>query len=445
MRQWRWWLGAAATVVVVSAFVASRSDDVGSGGSAQATASTRVPSAPSVGIPVPDVTASQSPVTVSPVSPTGTPVPSSASGAVPPASQAATVAPGGASGVPPTPSPVPAAAPEGDRDQDAVPSTSRPGAAGPGTSVPPPGPGTTSPRPTATSSVPSTTGPAALPDTSEPDAGTSVVDQLGVANEAPRSGYDRSLFPHWSDLDGNGCTTRQDMLFASVRGFPQVDLFDSCVIVEGDWYSVYDGVLHAGQPGDLDVDHVVALAEAWDSGAWAWSEGTRRRFANDPDNLLVVTASSNRSKSDQDLGEWRPARRDAWCLTADITARIKARYGLSVDPAEARALRDMLAECDRSGTVTVPAPPVAAPSVPVVTTAAPVPSTAPPAIVPSAPCIDLNTASTSELEEIIHIGPSRAAEIVRLRPFASVADLDRVSGIGPSRLSDIVDQGRVCP
>lgn len=428
MRQWRWWLGAAATVVAVSAFVASRSDDVGSGGSAQATPSTRVPDAPSVSAPASSDTVSEGSVAASPGAPAMPPVASSNGGAGSPA-----------------PAPAPAAAPEGDRDQNAVPSTSRPGTTGPGTTSPPPGPGTTSPRPTATSSVPSTSGPAAAPGTSQPDAGASVVDQLSVSNEAPRAGYDRSLFPHWSDLDGNGCTTRQDMLFASVRGFPQVDLFDSCVIVEGDWYSVYDGVLHAGQPGDLDVDHVVALAEAWDSGAWAWSEGTRRRFANDPDNLLVVTASSNRSKSDQDVGEWRPARRDAWCLTADITARIKARYGLSVDPAEARALRDMLVECDRPGAVTVPTPPVATPSappVPVATTAAPVPPTAPP---PGAACIDLNTASTSELEEIIHIGPARAAEIVRLRPFSSLADLDRVSGIGPSRLNDIVEQGRVCP
>jgi DNA uptake protein ComE-like DNA-binding protein len=273
---------------------------------------------------------------------------------------------------------------------------------------------------------------------------------LIVTAETARTGYDRALFPHWLDVNGTGCTTRQDMLFATVIGFPQVDVFDRCVIVEGDWYSVYDGITHAGQPGDLDVDHVVALAEAWDSGAWAWSDTTRRRFANDPDNLLVVTASSNRSKADRDVGEWRPVRRDAWCLTATITVRVKVRYGLTADEREAQALTDMLATCDEPGTLTTPVPAtVVSPAPPVATTpttSTPTPSASTTTIAGSSrDCIDVNTATETELQAIIHIGPSRAADIVRLRPFQSVADLDRVPGIGASRLQDIVEQGLVCP
>ncbi len=85
-----------------------------------------------------------------------------------------------------------------------------------------------------------------------------------------RSGYSRDLFPHWADTNGSGCNVSQDTLRAQVVGFPQVDLFNRCVIVEGDWYSLFDAVNYSGSPSELDVDHVVALSEAWDSGASKW-------------------------------------------------------------------------------------------------------------------------------------------------------------------------------
>lgn len=424
LRQWRWWLTAAIAVVAISAVVASQSDDVGSGGAVEATPT------PSTGAPTPSV---------------GSPTP--------PVSVEVGVGGAGSSTQPSTTTPSRAPASTEATPDSPLPSVSEPsGAVRPTT---PAASATTVVRSTAvsaTSTVPVTAAvPVITPSpptaTPSPVSGASGVDALQVEAEAPRTGYDRDLFPHWSDLDGNGCTTRQDMLFATVIGFPQVDLFDRCVIVEGDWYSVYDGVLHAGQPGDVDVDHVVALAEAWDSGAWAWDQAERRRFANDRDNLLVVTASSNRSKSDRDVGEWRPTRRDSWCLTARITVAIKTRYRLTVDATEARALRDMLTTCSEPGAITSPA---AASTVPPVsqassTTAVPTPTSVVPATTPAGSCVDLDTASTTELERIIHIGPARAAQIVSLRPFASVDDLLRVDGIGPSRLRDIVEQGLVCP
>jgi len=289
--------------------------------------------------------------------------------------------------------------------------------------------------------VPASTVPAsAAPLPAVGSGSLSLLDALTVEAEPPRVGYQRSLFPHWRDVNGTGCNARQDALFASVIGFPQVDLFDRCVIVEGDWLSIYDGVLHQGAPGDVDVDHVVALAEAWDSGAWNWDESTRRGFANDPDNLLVVTASSNRSKADRDVGEWRPQRRDAWCQTAQITVRIKHRYRLTVDVAEHRALRDMLATCTTSsGAADATSAPVPAPVTTVVAT------TVVSAPAPSGPCVDLNSATVDQLDDIVHIGPARAADIVRLRPFSSVDDLVRVPGISSARLRDIVAQGLVCP
>ncbi len=304
------------------------------------------------------------------------------------------------------------------------------------------------------SSTTSPTDPAAVAPTPPSGSDAALLQALTVAAEGSRAGYDRSLFSHWRDTNGSGCDARQDTLDEQVIGFPQVDLFDSCVIVEGDWYSIFDGVSHAGSPSELDIDHVVALAEAWDSGASTWDSATRRRFANDPAHLVAVTASSNRSKSDSDLAEWRPIR-SAWCVTATITAEVKAAYGLSVDPAEYDAIAEMLATCGAPDQVTIGVAPVGA--VPVVTaapTTSALPTTTQPP--PAAPegeagddgsvedCVDINTASVESLDAIVHIGPSRAADIVALRPFTSVEDLTRVSGIGDARLADIVAEGLAC-
>ncbi len=212
------------------------------------------------------------------------------------------------------------------------------------------------PRPNETSSTSVSVSESSPPTSDRVSASTSIptpendaglLGALTVFAEGPRTGYDRSLFSHWRDTNGSGCDARQDTLAEQVIGFPQVDLFDSCVIVEGDWYSIFDGVTHSGSPSELDIDHVIALAEAWDSGASTWDSATRRRFANDPAHLVAVTASSNRSKSDADLADWRPIR-SAWCVTATITAEVKAAYGLSVDPAEYDAIAEMLGTCGAS-------------------------------------------------------------------------------------------------
>ena len=328
-------------------------------------------------------------------------------------------------------------------------SASEPAASASGTSSP-----SSSTSSSTTSSTTSPTDPAAADQTPPVGSEAGLLQALTVAVEGSRAGYDRSLFSHWRDTNGSGCDARQDTLAEQVIGFPQVDLFDSCVIVEGDWYSIFDGVAHAGSPSELDIDHVIALAEAWDSGASTWDSATRRRFANDPAHLVAVTASSNRSKGDSDLAEWRPIR-SAWCVTATITAEVKAAYGLSVDPAEYDAIAEMLATCGASDQVTVGVAPVGA--VPVVTaaptTSASPTTTQPPSAAPEGEagddgsvedCVDINTASVESLDAIVHIGPSRAADIVALRPFTSVEDLTRVSGIGDARLADIVAEGLAC-
>ena len=210
---------------------------------------------------------------------------------------------------------------------------------------------TTTTRPadttTTTTGAPETTTTTTSPTTTTVPAGRSgLLAQLRVAPEGSRAGYDRDLFAHWVDADGDRCDTREEVLIAESRTPAEVDPY-GCKVVAGDWYSNYDG-LTTDQPGDFDVDHVVALAEAWDSGAAGWDAARRRAFANDLDEpaaLIAVSASSNRSKSDEDPTQWRPPRREAWCAFATDWVTVKVKWDLSADEAEVSALRTMLAGC----------------------------------------------------------------------------------------------------
>ena len=235
-------------------------------------------------------------------------------------------------------------------------------------------------------------------------------------------------------------------------GLPQVDLFNRCVIVEGDWYSLFDAVNYSGSPSELDVDHVVALSEAWDSGASKWTTAQRRVFANDQLNLLAVTASSNRSKGDRDAGEWLPPSASAWCVTGAIMVTVKAKYQLSIDSREKTGLERLLGKCGQTDQLTVPGlsneivkaitgGAVATPS----TTTAPATTSSPQTTAaPSEGCVNINTAAYESLLLIVHIGSERARELISLRPFRSVDDMTRINGIGPSRLADIKTQGLAC-
>jgi hypothetical protein len=154
-----------------------------------------------------------------------------------------------------------------------------------------------------------------------------------VALEQPAN-YDRALFKVWSDLDGDGCDTRQEVLAEESRTPAQIDPF-GCVVVAGDWVSIYDG-LQTADPGALDVDHVVALKEAWDSGAWTWSATRRQSFANDlsdPRTLVAVSATSNRSKGDRDPSNWLPTESELCSYVSDWVS-IKYRWSLTMDESE---------------------------------------------------------------------------------------------------------------
>lgn len=120
-----------------------------------------------------------------------------------------------------------------------------------------------------------------------------------------------------------------------------------CEVLGGWWLSIYDGV-EITESSDLDVDHLVPLAEAWRSGASGWETTRRAAFANDlsfPDHLIAVTASTNRSKSDSPPNEWRPPRRDSWCRYATAWVTIKVNWSLTATAAERDALGQMLETC----------------------------------------------------------------------------------------------------
>jgi hypothetical protein len=199
------------------------------------------------------------------------------------------------------------------------------------------------PLTTTTAAVaPATTGlPGTADSTTAPPAGSaaSLVDLLVVAPQSSPTPYRRDLFEHWIDADRDGCNTRCEVLEAERR----TDLPG----LESGWYSIYDGY-STDDPSELEVDHVVALAEAWRSGAHAWDSARRQAFANDldePGALIAVTSATNQAKSDKDPYAWQPSNRAAWCEWGLGWVRTKVKWALTADSAEVAALHNVLRGC----------------------------------------------------------------------------------------------------
>jgi hypothetical protein len=159
-----------------------------------------------------------------------------------------------------------------------------------------------------------------------------------------RGKYNRSRFPHWNKL-ANGCFVREQVLRDESRQ-PAVMSGRFCNVRSGVWLSAYDNK-QITNPAMIEIDHVVALSEAWDSGAWKWDARTRELFANDislPHTLRAVSSASNREKSDKDPAEWLPVK-SFQCQYAAEWVAVKARWKLSVDPAERLKLHLLLGRC----------------------------------------------------------------------------------------------------
>ena len=186
--------------------------------------------------------------------------------------------------------------------------------------------------------------PAAAYPPEPPDPATSLehLNAITEADEGSMDGYDRDLFPHWVTIEGS-CDTRETVLQRDGTG---VTTGSDCYPTAGDWYSVYDQVW-LSEPSDVSIDHIVALAEAWRSGASWWTTDQRQTFANDLEHaqLIAVSISSNSSKGDSDPSEWKPTNTGVWCIYAREWIDVKYVYGLTADAAEMDALEEMLGTC----------------------------------------------------------------------------------------------------
>ncbi|MFG3345120.1 HNH endonuclease family protein [Streptomyces sp. NPDC048018] len=165
---------------------------------------------------------------------------------------------------------------------------------------------------------------------------------LTVKAEGSTTGYSRDLFPHWITQSGT-CNTREVVL---KRDGVNVVTDSNCASVSGSWHSAYDGATWTAA-SDLDIDHVVPLAEAWRSGANSWTTSQRQGFANDltRPQLIAVTDNVNQAKGDQDPAEWLPSLTSYRCTYARMWVQVKYYYNLSIDSAEKSALQSILNGC----------------------------------------------------------------------------------------------------
>jgi hypothetical protein len=205
---------------------------------------------------------------------------------------------------------------------------------------------------------------------------------LAVKGRAPMTGYSRDQFgPAWPTIEG--CDERNDTLR---RDLTDITLSGSCIVTSGTLVSPYSGTtihfVRGPHSADVQIDHVVALGDAWQTGAAQWSSTEREAFANDPEELLAVDAHSNEQKGDGDAATWLPANKAFRCTYVSIQVNVKARYHLWVTPAEHDAIARILSSCTGVVAPTAAGTTVAAPAK---TTAAPTRTTAAVATTPAAP------------------------------------------------------------
>ena len=229
--------------------------------------------------------------------------------------------------------------------------------------------------PAAAPPLPGTASPGATtPSGTAPDGpALAVLGTLDVKGRAPTTGYDRGLFGQaWADTDRNGCDTRNDILARDLAGATFRPGTRDCVVLTGTLDDPYTGQtirFTKDNAGAVQIDHVVALSDAWQKGAQQWDAQTRQAFANDPLNLLAVDGSANASKSDGDAATWLPPNRTYRCAMVARQIAVKVQYRLWMTAAERDASARLLGTCPgeqlpAAATTTAPAPVPAQPATP---------------------------------------------------------------------------------
>jgi hypothetical protein len=218
-------------------------------------------------------------------------------------------------------------------------------------------PRVTTPAPFESSTSPSVTPlptkSVARPPTSSLKEGSALaaLGTLKVKGRAPKTGYDRALFGQaWADVDRNGCDTRNDVLRRDLSSFVLKAGTGGCLVLSGTLHDPYTGTGIAFLRGQstsarVQIDHVVALSDAWQKGAQQWPTSQRTAFANDSLNLLAVDGPTNARKSDGDAATWLPPNKAYRCSYAGRQVAVKVNYGLWVTGAERDALARILATC----------------------------------------------------------------------------------------------------
>jgi Protein of unknown function (DUF1524)/Excalibur calcium-binding domain len=204
------------------------------------------------------------------------------------------------------------------------------------------------------------------PKPSRPRSRTALaaLEQLRVKGRAPRTGYGREQFGgDWASV--NGCSVRERVLARDLRRetYARGSACDVQSGVLADPYTATAIRYVRGGTSNVDVDHVVALGDAWQKGAQQWTYQRRLAFANDPLNLLAVDASANRQKGDGDAATWLPASKSYRCAYVGRQIAVKRRYRAWVTAAERDAMRRVLARCPdtplpHSRRVRIPSPPM---------------------------------------------------------------------------------------
>jgi hypothetical protein len=226
-----------------------------------------------------------------------------------------------------------------------------------------------------------------------------VLATLPVKGRAAKTGYSREQFGQaWADVDRNGCDTRNDMLRRDLTTLGLKPGTRDCVVLSGVLTDPYTATVINFLRGSststaVQIDHVVALSDAWQKGAQQLSAAQRLAFANDPLNLLAVDGPTNLKKSDGDAATWLPPHKSYRCTYVARQISVKSSYGLWVTHAEHDAMARVLGDCPNALAPTsqgappppaqpapaqqVPAQPAPAQPVAPVQQAAPAPAPAP--------------------------------------------------------------------
>ncbi|EEQ86356.1 hypothetical protein RJZ56_008192 [Blastomyces dermatitidis] len=180
------------------------------------------------------------------------------------------------------------------------------------------------------------------PNIPSPPEASRLLDLMVVSPQGPQTGYSRTKFPHWITISGP-CNTRETVL---KRDGMNVTVGKNCSPKSGSWYSPYDGATLTS-PSDVDIDHLVALSDAWKSGASGWTRERRRDFANDMMNpqLISVKDKVNKEKGDKGPDKWKPPLTTYYCTYACMWVQVKSAYNLTITDPEKQALMDMLRTC----------------------------------------------------------------------------------------------------